>query len=178
MRRPGRSAALRAALWAVAVVALANTVAFSGASFTSNRTTNPGNVFAGGTLLVVNSRDGQVVVGASPIAPGQTQSGELTLTNTGSVAADCRVARAAAPVDVPASPPLSAALTLTIVDLTSATTVWSGTMASFDWASLGTLAPGESRDYRVSVQFPAASATPELQGASTALTLRFSGASL
>jgi spore coat-associated protein N len=179
VRREGARgrALVRLALWVTAVVVLTNTVVFSSASFTSNRTTNPGNVFSGGTLLLLNTKDGQVLVGATALRPGQTQQGTLTLTNAGSVQGDCAV-EGVGLSDVPGTPALSDVLTMTITDLSTGTIVWTGAMGTFTSASLGLLAPGEGRQYRVAVAFPAAATDRALQGAQTTLTLRFSGVSL
>ncbi len=171
----GRALA-RLGLWALVVVALTNTAVFSSASFTS-KSSNPGNVFSSGTLLLLNTGDGEVVVGAPALRPGQTRQGTLTLTNAGSVQGDCGV-EGVGLSDVPATPALSGVLTLTFTDLGSGAVLWTGTMDTLTTASLGTLAPGEGRQYRVAVTFPAAATDSALQGARTTLTLRFAGVSL
>jgi hypothetical protein len=179
-RRGGarRRALVRFALWVTAVVVLTNTVVFSGASFTS-RSDNPGSVFDSGTLLLLNTADGQVVVAANALLPGQTERGTLTLTNAGTVAGEVSVDGIGL-TDVPGMPPLSAALTVTFSDIDSGTELWSGPIAALSTASvsLGTLAAGMSREYEVAVTYPAAAADPGLQGAQATLTLRFSGVSL
>ncbi len=123
-----RRAVVRLALWVTAVVVLANTVVFSGASFTS-RSTNPGNVFNGGTLLLLNSEDGQLIVSAPALGPGQSQQATLTLTNAGTVPGDVSV-EGVGLSDVPATPALSAVLTLTFTDVGAGVDLWSGTMDS------------------------------------------------
>jgi len=177
IRRGGarRRAFVRLALWAVVVLALAHTVVFSNASFTSP-SLNPGNVFSSGTLLLLNTEDGQFVVSAAALRPGQSQEGTLTLTNAGTVPGDVGV-EGVGVGDTPATATLSAVLTLTIADLASGVDLWAGTAGALTTASLGTLAPGESRQYRVTVAYPAAAADAALQGAQTTLTLRFSGIS-
>ena len=171
-----RRAFVRLALWVTAVVILTNTVVFSGASFTSS-STNPGNVFNSGTLLLLNSGDGQLIVSAPALCPGQSEQATLTLTNAGTVSGDVGV-ESVGLSDVPATPALSEALTLTFTDVASGVDLWSGTMGALTTASLDTLGPGDSRQYRVTVAYPATATDPALQGAQTALTLRFSGVSL
>lgn len=169
---------MRFALWVTAVVVTTNTVVFSSASFTS-QSANPGNLFSGGTLLLLNTRDGQLVVAATALLPGQTARGTLTLTNAGTVAGEASVDGVGL-TDVPGAPALSAAVTVAFTDVASGTLLWSGPMADLTTvaASLGTLDPGESREYEIAVTYPAAVADPGLQGAEATLTLRFSGASV
>jgi hypothetical protein len=171
-----RRGLVRLALWVAAIVILTNTVVFSSASFTSS-STNPGNVFNGGTLLLLNSGDGQLIVSALALCPGQSRQATLTLTNAGTVQGDVTV-EGVGLSDVPATPALSSVLTLTFTDVASGTDLWSGTMGALTTAPLDTLAPGASREYRVTVAYPAGATDPALQGAQTALTLRFSGVSL
>jgi len=179
-RRVGvrRRVLVRFALWVTAVVVLTNTVVFSSASFTS-QSANPVNLFSSGTLLLLNTKDGQLVVAASALLPGQTERGTLTLTNAGTVTGEASV-EGVGLTDVPGAPRLSAAVTATFTDVASGTELWSGLMGDLDTAvvSLGTLDPGESREYEIAVTYPAAAADPGLQGAEATLALRFSGASL
>ena len=77
---------------------------------------------------------------------------------------------------MPASPGLSSTLTLLIEDTTgTATTLFNGTVAAFTTVSLGSIAPGVTRQYRFTLTFPAAAAAPGLQGASMSLGLLFKG---
>lgn len=178
LRAGRRSTALRLALWVTVATVLANTVVFSSASFTSNRTGNPGNTLASGTLRILSTKDGQAVIDNVTMRPGQTSSGTLTLTNDGSVSSQITVVQAAAPADVPTTPALSAALTLIITDSTSGAELWRGAMNALTTpAPLATLAPGGSQGLTITLDFPAAAADPLLQGATTSLTLRFAGAS-
>jgi hypothetical protein len=168
---------LRVALCLAALAAIGQTTVFSGASFTSNRSSNPGNLLRSGTLHLTNSKDGQVVLNATAMIPGQTvQSAVFTLTNDGTVQGSYRIARLSL-TDLPASPPLSGALTMTITDVTAGTQIWTGVMNTFSSVSLGTFAVGASRNYRIAVTFPTGSATPALQGVATTLVLRFAGTS-
>jgi len=147
---------------------------FSGASFTDTKG-NPGNAFTAGTLTHVNSKSGAFVVNAADLRPGQSSQGTLTITGGGDVAGAYTLSKESVS-DVPASPGLSSTLTLLIEDTTgTATTLFNGTVAAFTTVSLGSIAPGVTRQYRFTLTFPAASASPGLQGASMSLGLLFKG---
>jgi len=68
---------------AVLVLAAAALIA-SSASFTA-ASANPGNLFTAGTLTMSNDKDTALIVTASNMKPGDTVSGQVTLSNTGSV---------------------------------------------------------------------------------------------
>jgi len=159
-------------LLAVAVQA----VAFSGASFTAG-SANPADVFVAGSLSHVNSADGTFLVDAAPLRPGQSVSGTFTVTGGGTLAGSYTLTPASL-TDTPAAPGLSTALNLTVEDVTGApVTLYDGTVAAFTSAALGTVAPGQSRSYRLTLSFPVAAADPALQGASTELVLQVTGVS-
>jgi hypothetical protein len=100
------------------------------------------------------------------------------LRNDGSVSSQLTVEQAAAPADVPATPALSAALTLVISDAGSGAELWRGAMDALTMpVPLGTLAPAATQGLVISLEFPTTMADPLLQGATTSLTLRFTGAS-
>jgi spore coat-associated protein N len=168
-----KKAFLTLAVLALLAVALQSLV-FSSASFTATKG-NPGNAFTAGTLTHVNSRSGAFVVNAADLRPGQSSQGTLTITGGGDFSGSFTLSKASV-VDVPAAPGLSNALTLRIEDTTgTATTLFNGTVAAFTTVSLGSIAPGVTRQYRFTLTFPAASAAPGLQGASMSLGLLFKG---
>src|SRR5436190_21735467 len=51
-------------------------------------TSNPGNSAAAGTLQMTSTKGGASIVSLSNIRPGDSQSGTLTITNSGSLSAD------------------------------------------------------------------------------------------
>jgi hypothetical protein len=76
--------------------------------------------------------------------------------------------------DVPASAALSQALLLKIEDTTSTPqTVYSSTLAGLGSLDLGIFTAGMQRSYLFTLTFPAWSAVPELQNASTSANLLF-----
>src|SRR5688572_12785 len=56
----------------------------SGANFNST-SANPGNVVTAGNLAHDNSKAGAAVLTADKLRPGQSQSGTVTITNTGDI---------------------------------------------------------------------------------------------
>ena len=168
-----RRALLSLAVLALLAVAL-QSIVFSGASFTSS-SRNPDITLVAGSLGHTNSRDGELVVDAAGIMPGASRSGTLTLTGTGDLAGAYTLANSGV-VDMPASPGLSTALVLTVEDVTATPrTLSSTTLASFSSVSLGVIAPGAARQYRLTLSYPPGVADPGLQGASTTIGLQFTG---
>jgi hypothetical protein len=74
--------------------------------------------------------------------------------------------------DTPPSPSLSSTLNLSIDDTTSgpATNVYSGTLAAFSQATLGSFTAGQSRTYKFQLSWPSTSTNAALQGAQTSVT--------
>ncbi len=149
-------------------------MATSGASFTKD-SHNPGGDFTAGNLRLINSAGGAYVIDATGLRPGQSITGTVALTNEGDFTAGCTLA-ASALTDTPSSAHLSGALTLKIEDVTTtASTLWSGAIDSLTSLTLNPLGLDATRSYRFTVTFPLAKATPSLQGATTALTILFTG---
>lgn len=168
-----RKALLTLVVLALLAVTLQSLV-FSGASF-FRTSANPGNAFAAGSLSHTNSKNGQVVLAATALRPGQSQAGTLTITGGGNFTQAYTISKATL-VDTPASPGLSNALTLQIEDITgAATTLFNGTAASFTQVSGGTIAVGATRTYRFTLTYPTAAADTRLQGATMTLTVLFTG---
>jgi len=169
-----KKAFLTLVVLALLAVALQSLV-FSGANFTSS-SGNPGNTFTAGTFGHTNSKDGVLVIDAAGLWPGgSAKTGTLTITGTGDFSGAYTLTKAGV-VDAPAAPGLSNALTLRIEDITGAPqTLSNTTVAGFTTVSLGTIAPGASRQYRFTLTYPTAAADTALQGASMTLHLQFTG---
>ncbi|HJW75594.1 MAG TPA: hypothetical protein VJ787_07965 [Thermoleophilia bacterium] len=170
-----RATCCKLALAAGALVLAAFSTVVSTASFTGSAT-NSGNLFTAGTLQITNSRDGQAILAATDLRPGETRQGTCTITNSGPVAFSLQVLNAG--VTDSNTPPLSGALTLTIYDAVSGAQLWTGVWNTFSSISLGTFAPGQAHDYRFSLTFPATNAVPALQRAQATMLVRFQGVSL
>ena len=125
----------------------------SDASFAA-ASANDSNVFIAGTFGHVNNRDGQVMLQATGMEPGDSSVGTMTLTGTGTLAG----AYTLAPVsltDVPATQALSGTLDLTVEDTTGAPVIlYDGVVANLGEEELGVIAPGQTRSYRFTLEYP------------------------
>ncbi len=147
---------------------------FSGASFTAG-SVNPGAIFFTGTLAHTNDVAGRFAVDASGLLPGDSKTGVMVLQGAGSVAGRYTLSPTGL-ADVPVSPALSGVLTLKVEDITAApATLYTGTVAGFSSADLGSIAAGSTRSYRLTLAYPAGSNSAGLQGASMTLDLDVSG---
>jgi spore coat-associated protein N len=133
----------------------------SGANFNAT-SANPASIISAGTIVVTDSLAGQSILNVNPIKPGGSTSGTVNIKNGGTVPASFTLATANL-VDTPASPALSAKLTLVVQDLgnptctvscPAAVTVYSGTVGSMGTVTLGTFAAGATHQYNFSVTFP------------------------
>lgn len=148
----------------------------SGASYAAG-SVNPANIVVAGSLSHVNSKNGQVMIAASGLEPGDSKVGTMTLTGAGSVSGDYTLSPLSL-VDTPADPPLSGTLWLTIEDTTGTPdTLYDDLVSEMDTVDLGTIAPGETRSYTVTLAYPDGPDDGTLQGATMGLTLQVSGVS-
>jgi hypothetical protein len=143
IRRPRRLLATLALLLAATGVALG-----SGASFTS-ASVNPSNTFSSGTLTQSNSKAGAAVLTASNMKPGDTKSGTVTITNTGTLGGAFSVVESG--VD---SGFTTTKLQLKIADTTTGTDVYSGPLGGLGTKSLGDWAKNEAHAYKFTITFP------------------------
>jgi hypothetical protein len=168
--------ALPSLLVLMALAFTLHSVQSSGASFATGAV-NPGNIFVAGILAHDNSQNGQLVLAASGLEPGDSSVGTMTLTGNGDVVGTYTLS-ASSLVNVPAMPELSDALTLTIEDITgAATTLYDGTVSDFDARALGAIPPGSARSYRLTLAYPSGPNDAALQGATMTLVLRVTGVS-
>jgi hypothetical protein len=116
--------------------------------------------------LVSNDRDGSAILSAGALAPGQVETGEVTIANLGDMAGTFALSASGA------SGPLAGVLDLTVVDTTAAATLFTGKLGSFARADLGTFPAGAARRYRFELAYPGGRTPAEddgLQGASTSV---------
>jgi hypothetical protein len=156
-------------LLAVLTFAL-NSVAFSGANFTAGSASVV--ALTAGTLLHVNNQDGRLTIDATSLTPGHSVSGSMTLTGQGTVAGAYTLS-ASDLVDSPAFPRLSDALELAIEG--GSGTLYDGPVSGFSSADLGTLGPGDSRSYVLTLTYPDGTDDSRLQGANMMLGLQILG---
>lgn len=120
----------------------------SGADFSSS-SANSQSVVTSGTLTQTNSRADQAIFNVSNIKPGDTVTGSVTITNTGSLPALFSVTETDTGTFVDRT-----LLSMTITQ--GATTVYSGpfggaTVNSAEKIELGTFLKGEARTYDYTV---------------------------
>lgn len=123
----------------------------SGADFSSH-SANPANTFSSGTLLQSNSKNGVAVVTGSNLKPGDVRSGEVTITNTGSLAGTFKLSESNASNGFGAG-----SMSLKIDDVTGqkSVNVYSGDIGKFpaEGINLGSYPAGEARTYRFTATF-------------------------
>lgn len=143
---------------------------FSGASF-SSRSANSAALSTGSIQLTSSSPGQPIVASTTGLKPGQSKEGTITIGNKAGVAGTV----ALTPTELTGTT-LAAAIDLKIDDVSSGTTQkWSGKLGSFPGLSLGSFAAEESRKYRFTLSWPAASSEASLQGTSTSVTFEWSG---
>ncbi|HEX2105485.1 MAG TPA: hypothetical protein VHF51_17660, partial [Solirubrobacteraceae bacterium] len=119
--------------------------------------------------LIANDRDGQAILTSGALRPGVPTTGELTIANAGDAPGVFTLSSGGV-TDGPGG--LSAVLGLTVRDLTTGAAVYTGKLAAFTRAPLGTLGVGAAHRYRFEVTYPpgrAAAADNALQGATTSV---------
>jgi spore coat-associated protein N len=133
------------------VIAAAAAAVGSGADFGSH-SANPANTFSSGTLLQSNSKNGVAIVTGSNLKPGDVRSGEVTITNTGSLAGTFKLSESNA-----SNAFGTGNMTLKIDDVTGqkSVNVYSGDIGkvSAEGIGLGSYAAGEARTYRFTATF-------------------------
>lgn len=133
------------------VLAAVGVAVGSGASFTS-QTANPANTFQSGTFTHTNSKNGAAIVTGTNMKPGDVKTGDVTITNTGSLAGTFKLTESAVSSGFTAGN-----LRLKIEDVTTATPVqvYSGNFGAVPAAgiTLGSYAAGEAHTYRYTVTF-------------------------
>jgi hypothetical protein len=164
-------------LLVLAVLAITlQSIRLSGASYAAG-SVNPANVFVAGSLSHVNNRNGQVMLVASGLEPGDSSVGTMTLTGTGTITGAYTLSPSSL-VNLPVSPALSDKLDMTVEDVTGTpTTLWDGSVTGFASADLGDIAPGASRTYRLTLEYPDGTNDSALQGATMTLVLQVAGVS-
>jgi spore coat-associated protein N len=159
---------------AAAMSALAITPGTFG-GFTS-ATSNPGNSVSSGTLTMTNSANNAAVVTATTglalnnLKPGDTASGSVTITNSGTLPADMTLSISNASNTFPGS-------TMNLLIKDGTTTVYNGNVANTaSPIALGaTWAAGDAHTYNVTLTF-ASSADNTAQGKSASFELDWNGA--
>jgi spore coat-associated protein N len=143
IRRPRRLLATLALILAATGVAIG-----SGASFVS-ASVNPSNTFASGALTQSNSKAGAAILTAANMKPGDTKSGTVTITNTGTLGGAFSVTESA--VD---SKYTTTVLKLKVTDDTAGKDVYSGNLGGLGTKTLGTWTKNEAHTFTFTITFP------------------------
>jgi hypothetical protein len=161
----------------LALILLAVGVAVgSGANFTA-QTANPSNTFTAGTLTMSNSEEGAAILSASDMKPGDSTTGVVDITNTGSITGTFSMNRSAL-TNSDGANPMSAKMNMVVTDCgtdfdcTAGTNpnVYTGTLSAMTATfSLGTFAPGVGHRYKFDATFDS-SADNNYQGDNTSAT--------
>jgi hypothetical protein len=126
---------------------------------------------AGGSLELVNSKDGEAIFTTGAMRPGQQAIGTVQIANGGSMPGALAVTRTAGATELPGAGGglLSTRLELGVFDVTQGTApvqLWSGKLAAMPALGVGMLPAGEQRVYRFVATMPSGAADDAFQGAS------------
>lgn len=159
-----------------AVLVAAALAAGSGANYQAS-SANTGNIIKAGVVSLTSTKNGTAVLTTTALAPGKSDTGSVTLTNSGDLAATVTL-KASNLVDTPASPALSGKLNLKVENLTAGTTLYDGTLAGFSSVSAGSFAVGAQRTFRFTASMPdgGLGAENSYQGAKSTLDLTWTAA--
>jgi len=136
----------------------------SGASFTST-TPNVGNVVAAGVMKIDTNKNGGAILDVHGLVPGHTDSGTVTLTNTGDAAGVLTLSKSNV---VNAGAALSSKVDLVITDTSNGSTVYSGKLGNMPARPAGTIAKAGTKTYDFSVSFPDGDASSGTSGSDNA----------
>jgi hypothetical protein len=130
----------------------------SGADFTSS-TANPGNIVTAGTFSHTNSKNNAAIFTASNLKPGDTTSGSVDITNTGSLPGTFSLTKAVTAETASFASKLTVVITDTgdpscVSGCPAPAVVWSGTVAGMGSRNLGVFAAGAVHRYTFVVTFP------------------------
>jgi spore coat-associated protein N len=141
---------------ALVVLAIAAALAVGSVSLFTSSSANPANTFTAGTLSHSNSKEGAAILTAANMVPGKSETGQVTIKNTGDVSGKFRLSSSNLTDEPgPNGGRLSEVLKLKVVD-TSGTprTIYYGKYNAMRSTDLGTWAKDEKHTYRFTVTFP------------------------
>jgi hypothetical protein len=166
---------IRLAIAGALLLVVAALTGLAGAAMTGSKEEAP-SVFTGGTLDLTAGAVSNRVLDATNMRPGQQRTAVLALRNGGTVPAALGAAikdRADSNTETPLSAILELRLDDCGTDAACATPApgFTGSLASFASAQLGTVAPGATRYVRVTLDWDATKSDPARQGATTSATL-------
>jgi spore coat-associated protein N len=126
----------------------------SGANFNST-SANPGNVVTAGNLMHTNGKDGNPVLTVSKLKPGQSDSGTVSIMNTGDIDGVFSVAQSVTSDSTAPVNPFASKLRLKVEDTTAGgAALYDGVLGSMPTVAANTIAPGATHTYKFTVTFP------------------------
>lgn len=148
-------------IWLVALLLLAIVAIgslFAAGVFTA-MSANPANVFSSGILQIHNDKEGAVILTATHLVPGDSESGQVTITNTGTVDGHFSLEMTGLMDPNPGQDDmnLSDQLDLTIMEGDNPTAIYTGKLSAMDGMTIPLppeWAPMTSRTYTFTVSFP------------------------
>jgi hypothetical protein len=185
MRSGGRVSASRRAFWVrsgllgLVVFALLaftlHSLRLSDASFTT-ASSNTSNVFISGSLGHTNNLDHTVTFTTlAGMKPGSSRSAPMNLTGTPSLAGDYTLSVE----NIKRTPPTSAIADVVYLRLTTAsgTELCDDPIGDFDPVELGSIAPGQTNSYTVTIYYNPEVINGAAQGGTLTATVRIQGVS-
>jgi len=144
------------------LLALAAGLAVASVSLFTSSSANPGNTITAGALSHSNSKDGAAILTASGMVPGETETGRVTIENTGDVSGKFRLSTSnLSDTPGPNGGKLSEVLRLKIVDRTrSLRTIYNGPYDAMPSIDLGAWEKDEQHTYEFRVTFPEGGVPP------------------
>lgn len=124
----------------------------SSALFTA-QTSNPSTSAATGTLKMTNSKTGAAIFTLTNLKPGDTGSGTVLITNSGTLPGTYSVTQSAVALGGTGTGDLGAQLTLTVTG-PGTTPVYTGAFNAFGTVALGTFTAGQATTYTFTVTLP------------------------
>jgi hypothetical protein len=175
-------------LWIVALVllALAAGLAVASVSLFTSSSANPQNTFTAGALSHSNSKEGAAILTATGMVPGETETGRVTIENTGDASGKFRLSKSnLTDTPGPNGGKLSEVLRLKVVDTTGIPrTIYYGAYNAMPSISLGTWDQDEQHTYEFRVTFPEGGVPPSAttgdnayQGSSTKIQFNWDATS-
>jgi hypothetical protein len=126
----------------------------SGANFNST-SANPGNVVTAGNLMHTNGSSGNPFLTVSKLRPGQSDSGTVSITNTGDVDGVFSVAKTVTADSTAPGSPFASKLRLKIEDTTAGgAALYDGVLGAMGTVAANTIVPGAAHTYKFTVTFP------------------------
>ena len=126
----------------------------SGANFNST-SANPGNVVTAGNLMHTNGKSGNPVLTVTKLKPGSSDSGTVSITNTGDIDGVFSIAKTINADSTAPGAPFADKLRLKVEDTTAGgPALYDGVLSAMGTIGANTITPGAAHTYKFTVTFP------------------------